>query len=91
MKKAIAGLVLGAILTCGGIARADDLSPVEKVADTAVKGAKNMIGLGLKAVHVVFHGAESVIHVGIDLAHSGLKVLEIPFSNGQPLVEESGD
>ena len=88
MNKLMSGLMLFAVLSCAGIVRADEASPVEKVVDTAVGGAKNILGLGLKAVHVVFHGVESIVDVGINLAHSGLKVLEIPFTNGQPLVDE---
>ena len=85
MKKIALALVIG-LAVCGNVYAE---SPVEKTVDVAVQGTKNILGLVLKGVHVVFHGAESIIGVGLDLTHSGLKVLEIPFSNGKPLVDES--
>ena len=85
MKKIALALVLGLVMTGSVYAE----SPVEKTVNTAVQGTKNLLGLALKGVHVVFHGVETVVGVGIDLTHSGLKVLEIPFSNGKPLVDEA--
>lgn len=85
MKKIAFALVLG-LAVCGNVYAE---SPVEKTVNTAVQGTKNLLGLALKGVHVVFHGVETVVGVGIDLTHSGLKVLEIPFSNGKPLVDEA--
>lgn len=88
MKKIALALALGLVLV-GGAYADEDSSPAERGVNVAVQGTKNLLGLALKGVHVVFHGVETVIGIGIDLTHSGLKVLEIPFSNGKPLVEES--
>ena len=85
MKKIALALATSLVAVGGAYAE----SPVEKTVDVAVQGTKNILGLVLKGVHVVFHGAESIIGVGLDLTHSGLKVLEIPFSNGKPLVDEA--
>lgn len=88
MKKVALALVLG--LVCVGGAYADEVvSPVERSVNVAVQGTKNLVGLVFKGVHVVFHGVETIVDVGIGLTHSGLKVLEIPFTNGKPLVVES--